>query len=124
MHPLARTVYQPYLKTFNIGVLPTGVSGAEVKSGLHQFMYCYGDAAVQLEWGESFSHTRMLQPGDSAYVAPTVPHRMTVAQGDAEGKVYCVRIPGQLTTETWREFAMFQPNGRQRVGNESMRWYN
>jgi hypothetical protein len=124
MHPLSRTVYQPYLKTFNVGVLPTGVKRMELKSGLHQFMYCNGETAVQLEWGEDFSHSRVLQPGDSAYVAPTVPHRMTAEEGDVEGQMYCVRIPGQLTTETWREFAMFQPNGRQRVGKESMRWYN
>lgn len=124
MRPLARTVYQPSLKTFDIGVLPTGVKGMELKSGLHQFLYCYGDTPVQLEWGPDFSHSRVLQPGDSAYVAPTVPHRFTAEEGETQGQMYAVRIPGNLTTETWREFSMFQPNGRERVGNESMRWYN
>jgi len=124
MHPLSRTVHQPNLKTFNMAILPTGVKGSELKSGLHQFMYCYGETDIELEWGEGFTHSRMLKPGDSAYVAPTVPHRMTAQVGSAEGQMYVVRIPGQLTTETWREFATFEAGGRSRVGNETMRWYN
>ena len=53
-----------------------------------------------------------------------MPHRFTAEKGEMQGQMYAVRIPGNLTTETWREFSMFQPNGRERVGNESMRWYN
>ena len=107
--------------------------GATLKCGLHQFLYVHGEATTTIQWGEDFEHEKVLRPGDSAYVAPLVPHRFNsdaasssssssqLGLGPAE--VYVVRIPGQLTDETWREFASFQPNGRERVGNESMRWY-
>ena len=125
---------------------------------LHQFMYVHGKSAVELQWGPDNQHSKLLQPGDSAFVAsaahlerkplgairscawlepaarnasvlcpqaPMVPHRFNSVEGNNEdGQVYMVRIPGLLTSETLREYAMFQPDGRERVGAENVRWYS
>ena len=129
LEPLARTPHQPNLKTFNIEVTPQARPGPALQCGLHQFMYVHGSASVTMQWGDDFEHDKVLRPGDSAYVAPMIRHRFNADasssghQTTAPVEVYAVRIPGQLTDETWREFASFQPNGRERVGNESMRWY-
>eukprot|EP01050_Picozoa_sp_SAG11_P012334 SAG11_NODE_1364_length_5109_cov_2.966866_10_plen_183_part_00 len=120
VEPLARTPHQPQLKTFNFAVHAD--VGAMMQCGLHQFLYVHGDAPTMLQWGDNFEHEKLLAPGDSAYIAPMVSHRFN-AFGGKEAQVYNVRIPGQLTDETWREFASFEPHGRHRVGNESMRWY-
>jgi choline kinase len=127
MEPLARTPHQPNLKTFNIEVTPNASPGEVLTCGLHQFLYVHGEATTTLQWGENFEHENLLRPGDSAYIAPLVQHRFNANTSSsteaAVAEMYAVRIPGRLTDETWREFATFQPNGRERVGNESMRWY-
>lgn len=117
------------MKTIDIAVKPgkSSENGPQLKCGLHQFMYVHGDAPVELEWGEETPKRRTLLPGDSMYVSPMTPHRFgcgDTGSVDSEGRVYIVRIPGQLTSTTWKEFSAFEAGSRQRVGKESMRWYN
>jgi len=128
--PLARTPHQSQLKTMDVAVKADASEGPLLQTGLHQFMYVHGSTPVELEWGdEAEEKHRTLQPGDSVYVAPMVPHRFSgssdqQAEEVEDGRVYIVRIPGQLTNSTWKEFATFEARGRQRVGKESMQWYN
>jgi len=134
--PLARTRHQPDLKTFDLEVLDGAQPGEGLTCGLHTFVYHFGSIPVELTWGGS-SH--LLRPGDSAYVAPTVEHRFSVIpeatqvqssqnqNGAACGvgrRLLLVRIPGQLSGETLAEYATFSAFGRERVGAETVRWYN
>ena len=130
--PLARTRHQPELKSFDLEVLESAVPGASLACGLHSFLYHFGSEPVTLQWG---AQRRTLRPGDSAYVAPLVEHRLAVlpgavrdaaANGGACGvgrRLLVVRIPGQLSGETLREFATFSAKGRERVGAETAPWH-
>lgn len=150
--PLARTRHQPDLKTFDLEVLDSATPGVPLRCGLHTFLYNFGAEAVELSWhGRGQSHTSCFWPGDSAYVAPLVEHRFSVItthfscssnerdssssksssnrnpNGQACGRgrrLFVVRIPGHLTGETLSEFATFSAHGRDRVGAETMQWYN
>ena len=135
--PLARTRHQPDLKTFDLEVLDGAQPGEGLTCGLHTFVYHFGSIPVELTWGGCRSH--LLRPGDSAYVAPMVEHRFSVIpeatqvrssqnqNGAACGvgrRLLLVRIPGQLSGETLAEYATFSAFGRERVGAETVRWYN
>eukprot|EP00435_Cladocopium_sp_Y103_P058599 s645_g20.t1 len=135
--PLARTRHQPDLKTFELEVLDAAQPGEGLSCGLHTFVYHFGSVPVELAWGKDSS--QLVRPGDSAYVAPMVEHRFSVVP-DAQALPACsnpngaacglgrrllvVRIPGQLSGETLAEYATFSAFGRDRVGAETVRWYN
>lgn len=136
--PLARTRHQPDLKTFELEVLDAAQPGEGLSCGLHTFVYHFGSVPVELTWGKDSA--QLLRPGDSAYVAPMVEHRFSVVpdaqalavrrpnpNGSAHGlgrRLLVVRIPGQLSGETLAEYATFSAFGRDRVGAETVRWYN
>eukprot|EP00931_Biecheleriopsis_adriatica_P092930 TRINITY_DN66690_c0_g1_i1.p1 TRINITY_DN66690_c0_g1~~TRINITY_DN66690_c0_g1_i1.p1 ORF type:complete len:795 (+),score=130.26 TRINITY_DN66690_c0_g1_i1:70-2385(+) len=145
MAPLARTRHQPDLKTFDLEVLDSANPGDGLSCGLHSFVYHFGSEPVELRWvgRTGSSHVATMRPGDSAYVAPMVEHRFSVCSpstpkdreatsasnpnGAARGtgrRLFLVRIPGHLSGETLAEFATFSAHGRERVGAETVQWYN
>lgn len=137
--PLARTRHQPDLKTFSLEVTDQAIPGAELQVGLHQFVYNYGTDPVEFAWGPDGSKKQTLQPGDSTYVAPMVPHRFNATDAEAQisssthpngtdaaqGRhLFVVRIPGSVNGGTLAELSTYHVDGRVRVGQETMRWYN
>jgi len=140
--PLARTRHQPDLKTFDLEVLESAQPGEDLRCGLHSFVYHFGSEPVEFTWqGKGQSHSGVLRPGDSAYIAPMVVHQFSVGKvptptaskkrpnpnGRACGqgrRLFIVRIPGHLSGETLAEFGTFSHFGRERVGAETVRWYN
>lgn len=137
--PLARTRHQPDLKTFDLEVLDSATPGEPLRCGLHTFLYHFGSEAVELSWQGrgGRSHSAVLRPGGSAYVAPMVSHSFSVRPPGIDGddertlpacargrRIFLVRIPGHLTGETLAEFATFSGFGRARVGAETERWYD
>ena len=137
--PLARARHQPDLKTFSFEVKDQASPGAELQVGLHQFVYNYGTEPVEFEWGPEYCERQTLQPGDSTYVAPMVPHRFNATDQEtvisttghpngtdaAQGRhLFVVRIPGSVNGDTLAEFSTYHVDGRVRVGQETMRWYN
>lgn len=137
--PLARTRHQPDLKTFSFEVKDEASPGAQLQVGLHQFIYNYGTEPIEFEWGPACDKKQTLQPGDSTYVAPMVPHRFNATDKEAvisttvhpngtdaaKGRyLFVVRIPGSVNGGTLAEFSTYQVDGRVRVGQETMRWYN
>jgi len=144
--PLARTVHQPDLKTFDVRVLQSACPGEPISVGLHSFVYNFGARGVELRWTKSgVERSTELQPGDSAYIAPLVEHSFSVlgtalvpepgttsvvsdgfhkVEHAGAARLFVVRVPGSLTGETLGEFSTFSETGRMRVGRETMRWYN
>jgi len=134
------------------------VPGAVLTVGLHQFVYNHGTGSVELEWqdrgGSAYLRSlpaaaeavqtkwrrRLLQPADSACIAPLVSHRFNRQSLDTQHadtrvspngtaaavgfRLYIVRIPGSLTVEVLEEFSMFSRKGRSRVGRETLRWFS
>jgi methylphosphonate synthase len=144
LRPLVRNKHQPDLKSFDALIVDGDQPGPVLQVGLHQFVYNHGTQAVEILWGEDKKQQgRVLYPGDSAYVAPLVPHcfacptssrEMLVSvldapshpngSGAAKGRrLLLVRIPGSLTTETLNEFSLFRQDSWPRVGRETMQWY-
>ena len=142
--PLSRTPHQPDLKTFDVEVLDSATPGESLRCGLHTFVYHFGTTPIVMSWeGGGRTHTAELRPGDSAYVSPMVEHRFSCSgvaersrqesagranpngRAAAPGRrLFLVRIPGHLTGETLAEFATFSAFGKERVGRETVRWYN
>ena len=52
-----------------------------------------------MQWGEGFENQHELQPGDSVYVCPMVPHRFCHVDGAAAGEA---RVGGALELEAQR----------------------
>lgn len=125
---LARTRHQADLKSFAITVHADeggDHAAAEIETGLHQFLFNVGDHAAVLRYGfGDDKQEKLLGPGDSAFIAPSIPHTYTNVVAGAEAEIYAVRIAGKITTPVLTEFASFQPEGRKRVGAETSRWYN
>lgn len=116
---LARSRQQPYMKGFEITVL--GGAGVTFEHCLHEYVYNYGDAPVELVWEQDRSAT--LEPGDSAYIRPFISHHFERPDGSGEGNLVAIRVPGQLTDQVFDEYATFAPEGRNRVGAEMKRWF-
>ena len=119
MKELARSPAQPGMKGFDISVLANTDEPAPIRHSLHEYVFVYGEAPVTLHWGDGRS--RRLMPGDSAYIAPFVPHAMSVE--DAAGDVLSIRLTGALTDTVLDELCTYAPGGVLRTIEESTRWF-
>jgi len=82
------------------------------------FRFC----VPQVENSQNQSHSTLApKPSESLATQKTNPNGTDAFPGR---RLYVVRIPGTLTTETLAEFSTFSRKGRGRVGKESLRWYN
>lgn len=122
LRELVRTRHQPGMKGFQVTVLEDGDDvAAHIRSGLHEYVYNYGDAAVRLDWDGG--HQAILEPGDSACVCPMVEHRFSCQPGNGAAELLLVRVPGALNDDVITEYAAFEPHGRARVAGETRRWF-
>jgi methylphosphonate synthase len=119
MKELLRTDLLPYLKGFEIQV-PRG-PGADLRHGLHEYVYVHGETPVVVSWGGKGRHREVLQPGDSAYFQPMTPHAFEGYGG--EGRLVSVRIPGRLNSAVLNEYASFPKSSRGRAAQETKRWF-
>lgn len=117
---LVRTRRQSGLKGFAIEVVADG-RGSPFQHGLHQYLYNYGEEPVRMFWGKGRDAT--LAPGDSAYLRPMVLHWFSPAVLGRDGRLAVVRIPGAMHDTVLDEYASFAPSGRQRVIQETMKWF-
>lgn len=119
---LARSRQQPCLKSFVIRVLP-GRRGAELRVGLHQYLYNHGDVEIALiaRHGSDERHVA-LAPGDSAYIAPMTACRFECASAEA-GALYVVRVPGDLHPDAVFELSGLAPSSLARAAGETTRWF-
>lgn len=116
---LVRTRHQPYLKGFDFTVLSE--TGETMRHGLHQYVYNYGEAPVNIQWNED--KTALLEPGDSAYVQPLIPHSFANVEAGDSARLVVIRVPGRLNDGVFDEYAGFAADGRHRVAGESRRWF-
>jgi methylphosphonate synthase len=116
---LARTKHQPLLKGFDVSVL--GGGNGDMRHSLHEYIFNYGDVPTEMFWGDG--HHATLQPGDSAYVRPTVSHRFDKGPGGEPGQLVMIRIPGALTGSVVNEISTYAPQGRDRIAKERQRWF-
>lgn len=119
---LARNPRQPGLKGFEVTVLGGVEPDPEgFRHGLHEYVYNYGDEPVEILWGNE--RRDVMNPGDSAYVRPMVPHAFAAPVSDDGGHLVVIRVPGLLNDAVIEEFAAYPPEGRARVAREIVQWF-
>jgi uncharacterized RmlC-like cupin family protein len=97
------------------------VSTHDLQTGLHQYVYNLGEKPVNFGWTyEGQAHQETLQPGDSMYVKPGVPHAFS-----GEGaKLLVLRIGGRVGGDTLNELSYIGDLQLNRVLNENMQWFD
>lgn len=114
----------PFSKGLEVNVLRDGAAEPDLQAGLHQYLYNVGSKPVTLAWrtnGED--HEETLQPDDSAYLKPSVPH----AFRGSGGRVLVLRIGGRVTGDGQMELSRILAGGGDnlaRVVGETKQWYD
>jgi methylphosphonate synthase len=120
--PLAQTPRMPYMKGFALEVLgATPDLEDPLVSGLHSWVYNYGDTPVSFSWrpgGKALNS--ILAPGDSACIQPHVPHAFGIERA-AIGKLCSIRVAGAMTAPTAIELSSFA--NITRVMKETRPWF-
>ncbi|CAN5478423.1 hypothetical protein BH23CHL10_BH23CHL10_15740 [soil metagenome] len=114
----------PFSKGLEINVLNDGPPEADLTAGLHQYVYNVSTMPVTLAWqldGELRRDT--LEPGDSAYLKPSLPH----GYRGAGGQLLVLRIGGRVTGDGQMELSRIlahEPANLARVVGDSKQWYD
>ncbi len=114
----------PFSKGLEINVLNDGPPEADLTAGLHQYVYNVSATPVTLAWqldGE-LRHD-ILEPGDSAYLKPSLPH----GYRGAGGQLLVLRIGGRVTGDGQMELSRIlahEPANLARVVGDSKQWYD
>ena len=116
---LAKPRNQPELCGFDLEMLGGDTDAVPFSHGLHEYLFNYGDAPVELSWGDG-QRTTTLAPGDSAYVRPTIAHQL---RGPAKARVAMMRVPGTVGDDVLHEYSTYAAEGRSRVAGETTRWF-
>ena len=91
------------------------------RHGLHEYIYNHGSEPVGIFWGDDKSN--VLEPGDSAYVQPMIPHGFFSTADPGSCALLVMRCQGFLTDNVLTEFSIFPAGGRHRVTGETGRWF-
>ena len=114
----------PFSKGLEINVLSEGEPQPDLRAGLHQYLYNVGEKPVSLGWEvDGERHVDTLQPGDSAYMKPSIAHGFR----GAGGKLLALRIGGRITGDGQMELSRILATGSEnlaRVVGETKQWYD
>ena len=116
---LARSRHLPNLKGFDLEVVADHDQPAEIKHGMHEYIYNYGDVAVEITYGDG--HKETIASGGSAYINPLVSHRFSTKGSNAHLNI--VRVAGGMTKDAVHEIASYSPSGRSRAKAEITQWF-
>jgi methylphosphonate synthase len=114
----------PFSKGLEVTVLTDAAPAPDITAGLHQYLYNVGTRPVTIAWsldGELRQDT--LEPGDSAYLKPCLPHCFR----GAGGKLLVLRIGGRVGGDAQLELSKIAAAGKDglaRVVAESGQWYD
>jgi methylphosphonate synthase len=116
---LTNTIGLPNSKALELTILKTDTEILE--AGLHQYVYNLGDKTIDLEWmNNRTKYSKKINPGDSFYMKPFVPHSF---KGEG-GKLLILRIGGRVVGEPQIELSNLGPEGALRALGEAEMWFN
>ena len=121
---LAGTRHLPHSKALELTVRKGWyheISNLDLKVGLHQYVYNVGKIQVEINWslnGENYHQE--IQPDDSLYIKPFVPHNFR----GQDGKLLVLRIGGRAAGEPQRELSLIGKENADRAIAEMMPWFN
>ena len=117
---LAQTKSLPNSKAMECTVLTDSPAAYDFKNGLHQYLYNVGETPVKIFWvKEGKAYEDILNPHDSAYVEPFVPHCFR-----GKGKLIILRIGGRVVGEAQIELSLLGRGNAKRAIGESLQWFN
>ena len=110
----------PFSKAFEFSILKNNDNEFDLEVGLHQYIYNVGNENVHLNWRieNSVKHVE-LNPGDSAYIKPNVPHNFR-----GGGKLMILRIGGRMAGDAQRELSCLEQNDANRAISETSMWFD
>jgi methylphosphonate synthase len=121
---LAGTRLCPSTRALELEVLGRDVATARLNTGLHQYCYVLGPDPVRFTWehgGTTAEHR--LDPGDSLYLKPFVPHGFTLTDV-GRCAVLALRIGGKISGDTRREAAALGRPTLRRLAVDTGQWYD
>jgi methylphosphonate synthase len=119
---LAGARYLSYSKSLHIEVKGPA-KALNLSFPLHEYCYNFGNEPVLLRWSiRGTNHEERLNPGDSAYLKPNIPHSLGAQEG-LEAKILSLRIGGKIMGDAQRELAQIGSEHLDRICEESMLWY-
>jgi len=118
LRPLARTRHQPGLRGFAMKVIGDADTASRFRHHLHEYAYNYGDRPVRLVW--QGGRDTIMEPGDSAYIEPTISHGFGFCGRPAD--LLIIRVPGTLTDAAFRELSGYGSD-RERAVVEFRQWF-
>ncbi|MDR3637963.1 MAG: hypothetical protein P4L84_29425 [Isosphaeraceae bacterium] len=125
---LAGSRVTPYAKSLELEVLPDPVDRYCLTTGLHEYGYNHGPAPVTLGWEcDGSAHRTVLEPEDSFYIKPHVPHWFTAparSDPDAAPRVLLLRVGGKIAGDTALEASIIGRDAISRVAFETTCWYD
>lgn len=121
---LAGTNHLPHSKALELNVRKDAGSDPDdldLKVGLHQYVYNVGKTVVEINWRTGGQdHHVSIQPDDSLYIKPFIPHNFR----GAGGKLLVLRIGGRAAGEAQRELSLIGRESTVRAVSEMMPWFN
>ena len=110
----------PFSKAFEFSILKNNDNEFDLEVGLHQYIYNVGNENVHLNWRieNSVKHVE-LNPGDSAYIKPNVPHNF---RGGV--KLMVLRIAGRIAGDAQRELSCLEQTDASRAISETSMWFD
>ena len=110
----------PFSKAFEFSILKNNDDEFDLQIGLHQYIYNVGEENVQLNWQiENSNKHDELEPGDSAYIKPNVPHNFR-----GGGKLMVLRIAGRVAGDAQRELSSLDQTDAIRAISETSMWFD
>jgi methylphosphonate synthase len=118
---LASIRYLPYSKGLLIE-LEDSTGRPDLTVPLHQYCYNCGDRPVGVTWTWGHqTHADVLNPDDSVYIKPYVPHAFSVTGGRAT--LLSLRVGGKTVGDPQRELSHIGADKIRRVYQETSLWY-
>ncbi|WP_036376372.1 hypothetical protein [Micromonospora sp. ATCC 39149] len=121
---LAGTLLCPNSRALELEVTGRDPAAATLRTGLHQYCFVLGPDPVRLCWESAGTvHEAILQPDDSLYVKPFVPHGFTRLEA-GRSTVLALRIGGKVAGDTRREAAALGASSLRRLVSDTTQWYD
>ena len=105
---LAKNPRMPECIGFNVQIFSEDQSkSSELSSGLHNFIYNYGDHPINFSWFIDGSWKyKIVEPGDSVYMYPHVKHKMW-SNESSKASLFLFRVPGFINLNVQKELSSF-----------------
>ena len=120
MVSMAETKSLPNSKAIECTILKEEGKEFDIKNGLHQYVYNIGTSPVKIFWEkEGQQYEEILNPDDSCYVEPFVPHCFR-----NKGKLIILRIGGRIVGGPQTELSLLGKGNAKRAIGETLQWFN